>query len=120
MARAENAAAWCRTGQIHDGTTPLAVPLDVAAKVLARPLPELERAGIEPYRHADGYPVWSLRELAIAMGVIEPRRGTKQSPMPREKASWTRPGEDGAAPTGCRGRALAGGWASSTPLGWYR
>jgi hypothetical protein len=45
---------------------PLAVPsLELAAQLLARPLPTVENAAkkVEPYRHRDGHPVWSLREL---------------------------------------------------------
>jgi hypothetical protein len=51
---------------------PLAVPdLAIAAQLLGRPLPMVERAArkVEPYRHADGTPRWSLRELAIALGL---------------------------------------------------
>jgi hypothetical protein len=52
---------------------PLAVPLDVAAQLLAKPLHELERADVNPYQHADGSPRYSLRELAKALGLVEPR-----------------------------------------------
>jgi hypothetical protein len=51
---------------------PLAVPdMAIAAQILARPLPMVERAAqeIQPYRHADGWPVWSLKKLAIALGL---------------------------------------------------
>jgi hypothetical protein len=51
---------------------PLAVPLDVAAQLLGRSLHELERAGVEPYPgvYGDRY---SLRELVIALGLVESR-----------------------------------------------
>jgi hypothetical protein len=69
MPKAKNATTF---GSRDEGR-PLAVPLDVAAQVLGRPLPELERADVEPYQHADGHPVWSLRALAKALSLpVEP------------------------------------------------
>ncbi len=41
---------------------PIAATLEECARVLGDPEAEVRRAAasIEPYRHADGYPVWSL------------------------------------------------------------
>jgi hypothetical protein len=59
-----------------DDGKPLAVPdLAIAAQILARPLPTVERAAqeVEPYRHGDGRPCWSIRELAKALSLpVEP------------------------------------------------
>jgi hypothetical protein len=51
---------------------PVAVPdLADAARLLDRPLPEVERAArqIRPYPHQDGRPFWSLNQLARELGV---------------------------------------------------
>jgi hypothetical protein len=73
-------------------TTPPGVPdLAVAAQLLARPLQDVERAAqdVEPYRHQDGYPVWSLRQLALALGLVEPNRtaGAEQGNGPSKPRS---------------------------------
>jgi len=52
---------------------PLAVPLADAAEVLDVDLDAVQAAarGIQPYRHADGSPRWSLLHLRVALG-LEP------------------------------------------------
>jgi hypothetical protein len=95
-------------GTSQDHGKPLAVPLDVA-QVLGRPLHELERADVEPYIAGDGTPEWSLYELAKALGLVESRE-TKKARRRAGLRNGPR-AEHGTAPTGCRGRALAGGWA---------
>jgi hypothetical protein len=59
----------------NDGK-PLAVPdLAIAAQILSRPLPMVENAAkqMEPYRHGDGRPCWSLYELGKVLGLpVEP------------------------------------------------
>jgi hypothetical protein len=49
---------------------PLAAPLPLAAELLGRPLPEVERAAakVAPYRHVDGSPRWSVR--LVNLGAI--------------------------------------------------
>ena len=73
---------------VTDDGKPLAVPLDVGAQVLGKPLHELERAGVDPYPTAYG-PRWSLRELAIALGLIKPRetREARHRGRPPERAA---------------------------------
>jgi hypothetical protein len=60
--------------------------LAIAAQILSRPLPMVERAAqkVEPYRHGDGRPCWSLKELAIALGLQQ--RGRLQV-TERERAA---------------------------------
>jgi hypothetical protein len=55
--------------------------LAVAAQLLGRPLPTVERAArkVEPYRHADGSPRWSLRELAKALSLVESREAGRRA-----------------------------------------
>ena len=70
-------------------STPLAVPLDVAAQVLGRPLPAVERAAqeVEPYPAHDGRPCWSLYELGKALGLVEVREARRRGRPPERAAS---------------------------------
>ena len=54
----------------EDDGRPVAAPLPVVAELLGVPLGRvLIAAGrVEPYRHADGSPRWSVRELELALG----------------------------------------------------
>jgi hypothetical protein len=60
-----------RTWKQHrkDLAKPVAAPLEVCARHLGVPEPEVHRAAerIEPYWHADGHPVWSLFLLERAL-----------------------------------------------------
>jgi hypothetical protein len=74
MAR-KPANTWASTGTWGDDT-PLAVPdLAIAAQLLSRPVGEVRRAArkVTPYPHADGTPYWSLRQLGLALGLVESR-----------------------------------------------
>jgi hypothetical protein len=81
---------WSGTGKLHHGDVPLAVPdLAIAAQLLGRPLPMVERAAqeVEPYRHTNGWPVWSLKKLAIALGLVESREARRRGRAPERAAS---------------------------------
>lgn len=58
------------------GGWPVATTLPDAAELLGVDLPSVEVAAhqIEPYRHADGSARWSLRRLALELGLEPPRR----------------------------------------------
>jgi hypothetical protein len=60
-----------RTWKQHrkDLAKPVAAPLEVCARHLSVPEPEVRRAAerIGPYWRADGHPVWSLRLLERAL-----------------------------------------------------
>lgn len=84
---------------------PLAVPsLELAAQLLARPLPTVENAAkkVEPYRHRDGHPVWSLRELPwpLAWSSRTQTAGAEQRNGPSKPRSeplrWGQGGRDPA------------------------
>jgi hypothetical protein len=67
---------WASTGNSHEKGHPIAVPdLAIAAQLLGRPLDQVRdaAAGIRPYPHADGTPFYSLRQLAVALGIVESR-----------------------------------------------
>jgi hypothetical protein len=69
MTTAEYRRAWRR------GSQPVAATLEQCAELLGVDLAQVEVAavGLEPYEHADGSPRWSVRELAITLG-LERRR----------------------------------------------
>jgi hypothetical protein len=71
-------------------STPLAVPdLAVAAQLLGRPLPTVERAAqeVEPFPAHDGRPCWSLYELGKALGLVEVREARRWGRPPERAAS---------------------------------
>jgi hypothetical protein len=55
---------------------PVAVTIDQAAELLGVSVEQVEAAArqVEPYRHQDGTPRWSLFELKIALGQPVKRR----------------------------------------------
>jgi hypothetical protein len=57
------------------GSRPVAATLEQCAKLLGVDLAQVEAAavGLEPYEHADGTPRWSVRALAVTLG-LEQRR----------------------------------------------
>jgi hypothetical protein len=81
---------WSGTGKLHHGDVPLAVPdLAIAAQILARPLPMVEGAAqeIQPYRHADGRPCWSIHQLARALNLVESGEARRRGRAPERAAS---------------------------------
>jgi hypothetical protein len=69
MTTAQYQRAWRR------GSQPVAATLERAAELLGQDLAAVEQAaaGLEPYRHADGTLRWSVRALAVTLG-LERRR----------------------------------------------
>jgi hypothetical protein len=79
---------WKVSEREHYGR-PIAAPLEDCARLLGDPEAEVRRvaASIEPYQHAEGYPVWSLYLVERA---LHPER--------------FRPARSGAAPTRVRAK----------------
>jgi hypothetical protein len=84
---------------------PIAVPdLAEAARLLDRPLPEVERAAgqIRPYIHQDGRPFWSLhllsRELGVNLAKVQAARSARAAAEARPRSRRIRRPGPGPVP----------------------
>jgi hypothetical protein len=71
---------------------PLAAPLPTVAELLGRPLPEVEAAAarVEPYRHLDGSPRWSVKLVNCALtGEPISKDGRRRQRRQQQRAGGT-------------------------------
>lgn len=79
---------------VQGWSDPIAAPLERVAEVLQQPLECVREAArfVEPYTHAEGFPVWSVRAIGVILGVRRPhfRSGPSHRRAQKRKQEWAK------------------------------